>query len=215
MRWSTENKDEEVSMELRHQAVGPWSVNTYVLICPTTGDSVLCDPGADPDTLEKLLEGSRPTAILITHAHPDHVGALKQMRDRLKVPVMAHAGNGSRVEADHWLGDGANLQVGRCRLRVFHTPGHTPDQICYAIEGSCHTLVGDTIFEGGPGRTGSPDDFQTTLATLRNVVLTWPDDTICHPGHGTFFRLGDQREAIERFIGKDHGHFFGDATWGQ
>jgi glyoxylase-like metal-dependent hydrolase (beta-lactamase superfamily II) len=51
------------------------------------------------------------------------------------------------------------------------------------------------------------------LKTLRNVVLPWPDETVCYPGHGPSFRLGDQRAAIEAFVGKDHGRFFGDAAW--
>ena len=54
-------------------------------------------------------------------------------------------------------------------------------------------IVGDTIFEGGPGKTWSPEGFQTTLTTLRKVVLPWPDETVCYPGHGPSFRLGDQR----------------------
>jgi glyoxylase-like metal-dependent hydrolase (beta-lactamase superfamily II) len=74
-------------------------------------------------------------------------------------------------------------------------------------------IVGDTIFEGGPGHTSSPKAFQTTLRTLRNIILTWPDETVCYPGHGASFRLGDKRAAIEAFLSKDHGALFGDATW--
>jgi len=61
--------------------------------------------------------------------------------------------------------------------------------------------------------TQSAADFQTTLGTLRNVVLAWPDETICYPGHGPSFRIGDLRPAIEAFLDRDHGDFFGDATW--
>jgi glyoxylase-like metal-dependent hydrolase (beta-lactamase superfamily II) len=105
------------------------------------------------------------------------------------------------------------VQIGTHTLKVYHTPGHTPDMICFAIEGDHRVIVGDTIFEGGPGKTWSPEDFRTTLQTLRNVILTWPDDTVCYPGHGPSFRLGDRRAAIEAFLQKDHGDFFGDATW--
>ena len=76
-----------------------------------------------------------------------------------------------------------------------------------------YAIVGDTIFEGGPGKTWSPEGFRTTLKTLQNVVLSWPDKTICYPGHGPSFRLKDKRKYIEAFLGKDHGAFFGDATW--
>ncbi len=74
-------------------------------------------------------------------------------------------------------------------------------------------IVGDTIFEGGPGKTWSAAGFARTLQTLGTVVLAWPDETICYPGHGPDFRLGDRRALIETFLAKDHCAFFGDATW--
>ncbi|MBO9366449.1 MAG: MBL fold metallo-hydrolase, partial [Roseiflexus sp.] len=74
-------------------------------------------------------------------------------------------------------------------------------------------IVGDTLFDEGPGRTWSVEDFRTTLTTLRTVVLTWSDATICYPGHGPSFRLGDRRAAIERFLARAPADFFGDATW--
>ena len=74
-------------IEVRSRAVGPWPMNTYALVCPDTRESVLFDPGADPETLVEMLAGTRPIAILLTHTHPDHVGALDEMRRRLKVPL--------------------------------------------------------------------------------------------------------------------------------
>ncbi len=203
-------------LELRTRAVGPWPMNTYALICPETQQSILIDPGADPTALMGLLANSEPVAIVLTHTHPDHVGALQTMRERLKVPVMAHPGphfQGMRLDADRLLGDGEELQVGKHSLKVYHTPGHIDDMICLALVDDHRVIVGDTLFVGGPGRTWSAQGFQTTLHTLRTVVLTWPDDTICYPGHGPHFRLGDIRAAITAFVQKDHGTFFGDATW--
>ena len=92
-------------------------------------------------------------------------------------------------------------------------PGHIPDQICFHLEADPRVIVGDTLFDGGPGRTWSADAFRQTLDTLRRVVLPWPDDTLCYPGHGPGFRLGDRRAQIEAFLARDHGDFFGDATW--
>lgn len=200
-------------MRMQLAVVGPWSLNAYALICPHTGSSVLIDPGAEPDILEHMLADSQPAAILVTHSHPDHIGALGTMRERLKVPVMAHPEAEAKLNLDRALKDGERLPIGRCTLRVQYTPGHTADQLCLAIEAEPHMIVGDTIFEGGPGKTLSPQAFQTTLNTLRKIVMNWPDETICYPGHGPSFRLGDKRRAIEAFLRKDHGRFFGDATW--
>jgi hydroxyacylglutathione hydrolase len=206
----------ETRMELRTRAVGPWQTNSYVLICPTTRQSILIDPAGEPGTLLQMVAESNPIAILLTHSHIDHTGALNEMRARLNAELMAHSGLRPGLkspQADRWLKHGDTVQVGEHALKVYHTPGHTDDIICFAIEGDPRVIVGDAIFEGGPGHTSSAEAFQTTLQTLRNIILTWPDGTVCYPGHGPSFRLGDRRAAIEAFLSKDHGDFFGDATW--
>jgi hydroxyacylglutathione hydrolase len=199
-------------LDLKSREVGPWGTNAYALICRATGQSLLIDPAGEPAALREMLDGSELAGILITHGHMDHVGALGEMREAPKVPVLAHQGAGG-LKADRWLEDGDAVQIGEHTLRVRHTPGHTDDSICYFLEGDDRVLVGDAIFEGGPGHTSSPEAFRLTLRTLREIFLAWPDDTVCYPGHGPSFRLGDKRAAIETFLEKDHGDFCGDATW--
>jgi glyoxylase-like metal-dependent hydrolase (beta-lactamase superfamily II) len=203
-------------LELRMRVVGPWSLNAYALACSSTGASVLVDPGDEPDILEEMLAGSTLGAILLTHTHFDHIGALAAIRARRRVPLMLHRGphaDDIQLDADRWLNDGDTVKVGASQLRIYYAPGHTADQICIGIENDPRVIVGDTIFEGGPGKTWGAEDFKTTRHTLREVVLRWPDETVCYPGHGSAFRLGHRRQAIEAFLSKDHGDFFGDATW--
>jgi len=203
---------EGARLELSCKALGPWGTNTYSLRCRTTGRSLLFDPAAEPDTLLAMLDGSEPVGILVTHSHMDHIAALREMREALRVPVMAHRG-ARDIGADRWLEDGDLVRLGEYTLRAYHTPGHTEDSICYYVQDDNRVVVGDAIFEGGPGHTSSPHAFQVTLRTLREVILPWPENTMCYPGHGPSFRLRDQRAAIEAFLAKDHGDFCGDATW--
>ncbi len=205
------------TLELRVRVVGEWSENSYALVCPQTGESVLIDPGAEPDALSDMLRGTRPVAILLTHTHPDHIGALAEMRARLpEVPVMVYPGphfENAEIPAEHLLQDGDMVRVGEHWVSIVHTPGHVPDEICIVFQDDVRVIVGDTIFDGGPGATKSAEDFRTTRGTLHDVILHWPDETICYPGHGAAFRLGNIRQAIERFLNTDYGEFFGDATW--
>jgi glyoxylase-like metal-dependent hydrolase (beta-lactamase superfamily II) len=161
------------------------------------------------------LDGAKPIAIWLTHSHPDHVGALDELRHQLKLPVFAHPGEHVHdPKAERWLNHGDEVKVGIHTARVYHTPGHIGDQICFAFLDDDHILVGDTIFAGGPGKTWSAEGFQTTLKTLREVVLTWPDSCVCYPGHGPYFVLGDKRAEIEAFVTHSlPADFFGDATW--
>jgi glyoxylase-like metal-dependent hydrolase (beta-lactamase superfamily II) len=189
-------------------------MNTYALICPETRQSVLIDPGAEPETLADMLADSRPIAILITHAHKDHIGELEAMKAQLNAPVYMHPGDSPMgVSADIWLADGDTLALGDHLLRFIHTPGHTPGMMTVMLPDR-RAIVGDTIFQGGPGRTWSPHHFRQTLETMRTIVFQWPDETECFPGHGASFRIGDERPAFEAFLRREHpADLYGNVTW--
>ena len=144
-------------MEIRTHLIAQWSMNAYALVCPATGQSVLIDPGAQPDALQALLAGTEPVTILITHKDPDHIGALDDMRQRLGVPVLGHPGPNRRgmvLPVDRPLDHGDTVEVGNCQLRVHYTPGHSPDMLSFEVAGEEAIVVGDTIFDGGPARPG-------------------------------------------------------------
>jgi hydroxyacylglutathione hydrolase len=199
---------------LKSASVGPWPMNAYALICLETNQSVLIDPGAEPDTLVAMLGDSTPMAILLTHAHPDHIGALEEMRVQLDVPVYLHpADSHMNVMADQWFADGDTFILGHHILHIIHTPGHTHGMVTLMLPDH-RAIVGDTIFQGGPGKTWAPHYFAVTLETMRNIVFQWPDETECFPGHGPSFRIGDERPTFEAFLQREHpADLCGDVTW--
>jgi glyoxylase-like metal-dependent hydrolase (beta-lactamase superfamily II) len=205
---------ETKAFDLLSTTVGALQANCYVLTLPGNR-CLLFDPGAEPDKVQALIDGHDVVAILLTHGHGDHIGAVNDVKRTTDAPAYLHPADASlakSVTADHDLRDGDTLQLNDVTIRVVHTPGHTPGQVSFLLPDN-RVVVGDTIFEGGPGRTWSADDFRTTLQTLR-TILEWPDDAVCYPGHGTAFRLGDIRAAVQAFVEHDHpAGFYGDAEW--
>ncbi len=204
----------KVRVKLIRLAVGPYDTNCYILVCPIGGESVIVDPAAEGERILREVEGTTVRYILLTHAHMDHVGALAEVREATGAPLGVHPADARRfgVDADFDLADGDVLEWGDCQLRVVHTPGHTPGSVCLILDE--RVLVGDTIFPGGPGHSASPEALEQILATLQEVVFTWPDETELHPGHGAATTVGRERPAFEAFLQKPRpDRLYGDVTW--
>ena len=195
-------------------AVGPYDTNCYLLTCPISGESIIVDPAAEGGRILREVEGTTVKYVLLTHAHPDHVEALAEVRETTGAPLGVHLADARcfGVDADFDLADGDVLEWGDCQLRVVHTPGHTPGSVCLILDE--RVLVGDTIFPGGPGHSESPEAFEQILATLQEVVFTWPDETELHPGHGAATTVDQERPAFEAFLQKPRpDRLCGDVTW--
>jgi len=174
----------------------------------------IVDPGEDAETILKAVPGGSVACILLTHAHPDHVGALEAVRQATGAPVGIHPVDAETfgVEGDLPLLDGMQVMVGQGRVTVAHVPGHTLGSICLRLDGQ--VIVGDTIFPGGPGYTESPEMLALSLISLEEVVFAWPDSTRLYPGHGGSTTVGAEREAFERFVTAEHpADLCGDVAW--
>jgi glyoxylase-like metal-dependent hydrolase (beta-lactamase superfamily II) len=194
--------------------LGPFDTNSYILTCPLTGDSVLVDAPGEATEILKASEGTNPRYILITHNHMDHIGALSELRSRLRIPVGAHRldAKGLPLRPDILLEDGEEVSCGNMSLRVLHTPGHTPGSLCFLV--GKHLISGDTIFPGGPGKTKSPIDLKLIIQSITSKIFVLPDDTVLYPGHGDSTLLRKEREEFAIFSSRSHDpNLFEDVLW--
>ena len=203
-------------LELQVLPVGEYATNCYLLTCPRTGRALLVDPGADPEAVLALCEGSQVTRILLTHGHFDHLLGLDEVRAALSAQAGIHPADAAEfgVEADFELRDGMRLRVGQRFVRVVHVPGHTPGSV--ALRFDRRAVAGDAVFPGGPGHTGTPEALQTLLLSLQRTVFTCADDTLLFPGHGDPTTVGAARPAFQDFLARPRPpDLCGDVTWAQ
>ncbi len=205
-------------MIVESQAVGPFFKNGFVVACEETREAVLIDPGDEVETLLSFAEGQNLAIrhILLTHAHVDHVTGVAAAKRALNVPVYLHRDDlflyeravesgakfGLNVEPqppiDEYYTAGQVIGFGGYEVRVHHTPGHCPGGVCLQIgkAGSPgkDLFVGDTLFASSIGRVDLPGgNFDTLIASIRNVLFAFGDDAIVHPGHGPDTTIGRER----------------------
>ncbi|MDX1493685.1 MAG: MBL fold metallo-hydrolase [Longimicrobiales bacterium] len=189
--------------------------NAYLAICEETQSCVAVDPGAGAGDLLRAIssDGLALEAIFLTHAHLDHIEGVSTVRSaHPDVPIWLHPDDlglyrgvqrqaamfGLSAEAQPEPTDrivpGEPLNFGSCAFEVRFTPGHAPGHVILVSEDDGLALVGDVVFQGSIGRTDLPGgDMQTLMRSIREHVLTLPDETTLYPGHGPPTTVGQER----------------------
>lgn len=205
-------KDE--NLQIDKLSLGPYGTNCYILSCRQTGECVLVDAPAEADTILGHLKGFDPKYIIITHNHMDHLEAFGEIKANLGIPVAVHPLDAGRLpsQPEIFLKDGATISFGKVDVKVLHTPGHTPGSICL-LTGK-YLISGDTIFPGGPGKTGSPGALKQIIESLTEKIFILPDDTEVYPGHGESTLLGKEKAEFDSFSARTHNpNLCGDVLW--
>lgn len=200
-------------LDVRTLNLGMFQVNCFVLVDETAKQFLIIDsPGVDP-VFDSLLDaGYTAKWILLTHAHIDHIAALKTIKEKLDCPIGVHrddyflfqhvSGNPFQQmlnaevppEPDIFLEEGMTFELGQQSIRVLHTPGHTPGGCSLVVEGT-GVFTGDTLFFEGIGRTDLPGGNTTTLlGSIRNKLFALPDETGVFPGHGPKTTIGHEKK---------------------
>jgi hydroxyacylglutathione hydrolase len=195
--------------------VGMLQCNCSIFGDPETREAMVVDPGDDITVIEDVLArfGLRCQAIVVTHAHIDHIGGAAKLKARTGAPVYMNARDQElydnlemqaawlgtktpeQTEVDTDLRDGLKLQLGPAAFHVLHTPGHTQGSTCLWIPSEKKLVAGDTLFRESIGRTDLPGgDGRQILTSIHTQLLTLPEETVVFPGHGPTTTIGHERE---------------------
>lgn len=194
--------------------VGAYQVNCSLYFDEISKEGVIIDPGADGQTIIDAVSelGFRPKAVLLTHGHSDHIGAVREILEKYNIPLYAGkdekellANSTTNMSsflgldittppADFWLSDEETISIGSVNFRVLHTPGHSPGGLCFLDETENLLFCGDTLFYGSIGRTDFPGcSHEKLIDSIRRKLMTLPDSIICIPGHGPSTTIGGER----------------------
>jgi glyoxylase-like metal-dependent hydrolase (beta-lactamase superfamily II) len=192
------------TIEIRTFVAPGFGENAYLCWRPAADSAVAVDPGGEADAMADLLEREslRLDAILLTHAHLDHIEGVARLVRRLRAPIYLHPADrplyehvleqarqfGLEVEVqpspDVELGHGEHLQLAGLDWEIRHAPGHSPGHVLLHIAAAGVAFVGDVVFEGSIGRSDLPGgNFQQLMRSIREQVLTLPPETVLYPGH--------------------------------
>lgn len=185
-------------------SVGGMDNNAYLLRSTATGDGLLIDAAADGSYLLSVIGEGRLGAIVTTHGDADHWQALEEVGKATGARLYAPPLDAARIPVEtEPLDDGDTVEVGPVELEVLRLPGHTPGHIALLYrdpQGSPHLFAGDCIFPGGPGRTTSPQNFDSLMTALEQKVYDrLPDETWVYTGHGDDTTLGRERPHLEEY----------------
>ncbi len=202
-------------IDVRMFTVGPVQENCFVVRREDAASAVVIDPGDEPDRLLQSLEELRVEtveAILVTHTHFDHIGAVAPLAratgapvycPRLETQVLASImdyvpwpgfGPFESYEADHTVEGGETLELAGLSFEVIFTPGHSPGHVTYALAAEDAIFSGDVLFQGSVGRVDLPGgDWPTLLRSIESLIDRFPEETKVYPGHMAITSLGRER----------------------
>ncbi len=208
---------ENQTLKVERLGVGSYGNNVYLLRDKLQGSCLLIDAAAEGDALLQAIGSDRLVAIILTHAHMDHILALEEVRQKCGAPVGIHPlePGAARLRPEIPLSDGYRIAVGSHELEVLHTPGHTPGSISLFLPSSL-CFCGDTVFPGGPGKTWSPEGFRTLIQGLERKIYTLSPNVLLLPGHGEGISVGDSKKEYEGFQRRHREEeLFGEVHWDQ
>jgi glyoxylase-like metal-dependent hydrolase (beta-lactamase superfamily II) len=194
-------------------ALGPAQTNCYLVGVEPSCEAVVIDPGWEADAILAEARSADLTikAILLTHGHFDHIGAVAEVKETLKVPLIAHVREidlldakggaelfGFRIRSvpqpDRLVEHGETVEISALKFEVRYVPGHTVGHVAFVEHQHRAAFVGDVLFAGSIGRTDLPGgDYDTLIASIADQLLTLPDDFRVYPGHGPPTTIGLER----------------------